>query len=186
MLENHCNLRYSHAWESPLHIAVMIEALYGMLAFFKLYFIKGFIFQTHFKEVFFIFKKTRVRQIIYLLQKNLSGREIFNVLGVSRNSLARGWQTSDGYSGEWEELLMMTDNELYRFFYSKKSNPKSIMPQLIILMFTVNLVKLALQRFSCGKNTVRKCKLERLKSCSYPTFARGYKKHLSAGIIPAM
>ena len=36
-----------------------------------------------------MFKKTRVRQIIELLQKNLSDREISNVLGVSRNSVAR-------------------------------------------------------------------------------------------------
>lgn len=34
-----------------------------------------------------MFKKTRVRQIIELLQKNLSDREISNVLGVSRNSV---------------------------------------------------------------------------------------------------
>lgn len=33
-----------------------------------------------------MFKKTRVRQIIELLQKNLSDREISNVLGVSRNA----------------------------------------------------------------------------------------------------
>lgn len=78
---------------------------------FKLYFMKDYIFQIHFKEVFFLFKKTRVRQIIELLQKNLSDREISNVLGVSRNSVARIRQVSDGYNGEWEELLMMTDDE---------------------------------------------------------------------------
>ena len=66
---------------------------------------KDYIVQIHFKEVFFMFKKTRVRQIIELLQKNLSDREISNVLGVSRNSVARIRQVSDGY-------LMMTDDEL--------------------------------------------------------------------------
>lgn len=58
-----------------------------MPASFKLYFMKDSVFQIHFKEVFFMFKKTRVRQIIELLQKNLSDREISNVLGVSRNSV---------------------------------------------------------------------------------------------------
>ncbi len=72
-----------------------------------------------------MFKKTRVRQIIELLQKNLSDREISNVLGVSRNSVARIRQVSDGYNGEWEELLMMTDDELYRFFYPDKFKPKN-------------------------------------------------------------
>jgi len=86
---------------------------------------KDFIFQIHFKEVFFMFKKTRVRQIIDLLQKNLSDREISSVLGVSRNSVARIRQASDGYNGEWEEPLMMTDDELYRFFYPEKFKPKS-------------------------------------------------------------
>lgn len=72
-----------------------------------------------------MFKKTRVRQIIELLQKNLSDWEISNVLGVSRNSVARIRQVSDGYNGEWEELLMMTDDELYRFFYPDKFKPKN-------------------------------------------------------------
>ena len=71
-----------------------------------------------------MFKKTRVRQIIELLQKNLSDREISTVLGVSRNSVARIRQASDGCNGEWEELLMMTDDELYRFFYPDKFKPK--------------------------------------------------------------
>ncbi len=68
-----------------------------------------------------MFKKTRVRQIMELLQKNLSDREISSVPGVSGNSAARIRQVSDGYSGEWEELLMMAGGELYRFFYPSKS-----------------------------------------------------------------
>ena len=71
-----------------------------------------------------MFKKTRVRQIIELLQKNLRDREISNVLGVSRNSVARIRQTSNDYNGDWEGLLMMTDDELYRFFYPDKFKPK--------------------------------------------------------------
>ena len=70
-----------------------------------------------------MFKKTRVRQIIELLQKNLSDREISTVLGVSRNSVARVRQVSDGSHGEWG-LLMMTDDELYCFFYPDKFKPK--------------------------------------------------------------
>ncbi len=58
-----------------------------------------------------MFKKTRVRQIIELLQKNLSDREISGVLGVSRNSVARIRQASDESRKEWDELLMMSDDE---------------------------------------------------------------------------
>lgn len=67
-----------------------------------------------------MFKKTRVRQIIELLQKNLSDREISNALGGSRNSVARIKQTPDDDNGDWEELLMMTGDKLYRFFYPDK------------------------------------------------------------------
>ena len=71
-----------------------------------------------------MFNKTKVRQIVELLQKNLSDREISNVLEVSRNSVARIRQISDSYNGEWEDFLMMTDDELYRFFYPDKFKPK--------------------------------------------------------------
>ncbi len=77
-----------------------------------------------------MFKKTRVRQIIELLQKNLSDREISTILGVSRNSVARIRQTSDSYNGEWEDFLMMTDDELYRFFYPDKFKPKRSYPPI--------------------------------------------------------
>ena len=36
-----------------------------------------------------MFKKTRVRQIIELLQKDLSNKAISEILSVSRNSVAR-------------------------------------------------------------------------------------------------
>ena len=48
-----------------------------------------------------MFKKTRVRQIIEQLQKNLSDREISGVLGVSRNSAARIRQASDERRKSW-------------------------------------------------------------------------------------
>ncbi len=69
-----------------------------------------------------------MRQIIELLQKNLSDREISTVLGVSRNSVARIRQASDDYNGDWEEYC-------------------------------------------------EKCKKEGAKACSYPIFARGYKRY---------
>ena len=69
-----------------------------------------------------MFNKTKVRQIVELLQKNLSDREISNVLEVSRNSVARIRQISDSYNGEWEDFLMMTDDELYCFSYPGQYN----------------------------------------------------------------
>ena len=102
-----------------------------------------------------MFKKTRVRQIIELLQKNLSDREISNVLGVSRNSVARIRQVSDGYNGEWEELLMMTDDELYRFFYPDKFKPKNSYAPVDYAYVHRELGKVGSRKFSYGKNAVK-------------------------------
>ena len=95
-----------------------------------------------------MFKKTRVRQIIELLQKNLSDREISNVLGVSRNSVARIRQVSDGY-------LMMTDDELYRFFYPDKFKPKNSYAPVDYAYVHRELSKVGSRKFSYGKNTVK-------------------------------
>lgn len=82
-----------------------------------------------------MFKKTRVRQIIELLQKNLSDREISNALGVSRNSVARIRQSSDDCSREWDELLMMTDDELY--IYDSNSMAAMVVMPFVIILYIV-------------------------------------------------
>lgn len=122
-----------------------------------------------------MFKKTRVRQIIELLQKNLSDREISNVLGVSRNSVARIRQVSDGYNGEWEELLMMTDDELYRFFYPDKFKPKNSYAPVDYAYVHRELSKVGVTEVLLWEEYCEKCKKEGVNPCSYPTFARGYK-----------
>ena len=71
-----------------------------------------------------MFKKTRVRQIIELLQKDLSNKAISEILSVSRNSVARIRNESDDRNLEWDELLAMTDDELYRLFYPEKFKAK--------------------------------------------------------------
>ena len=64
-----------------------------------------------------MFKKTRVRQIFELLQKDLSNKTISEILSVSRNSVARIRNEFDDRNLEWDELLAMTDDELYWLFY---------------------------------------------------------------------
>ena len=71
-----------------------------------------------------MFKKTRVRQIIELLQKDLSNKAISEILSVSRNSVTRIRNESDDRNLEWDELLAMTDDELYRLFYPEKFKAK--------------------------------------------------------------
>ncbi len=57
--------------------------------------------------------------------KNLSGREISGALGASRNSVARIWQAPGGQTKGWDELPIMSDDELYHSFYPDKPKPKS-------------------------------------------------------------
>ena len=60
-----------------------------------------------------MYKKTQMRRIIELLQKQLSNSDISKILRVSRNSVLRIRQVSDENRLEWDELLNMTDDELY-------------------------------------------------------------------------
>ena len=124
-----------------------------------------------------MFKKTRVRQIIELLQKNLSDREISNALGVSRNSVARIRQSSDDCSREWDELLMMTDDELYLFFYPDKFKPKNSYAPVDYAYVHSELGKVGVTEVLLWEEYCEKCKKEGVKACSYHTFARGYKRY---------
>lgn len=65
------------------------------------------------------------------------------------------------------------------------SSLKAVMLGLTMHMYIVSLAKWALLEYSFGRNIV-KCRDEGVKSCSYPTFARGYKDILVARIIPTM
>lgn len=124
-----------------------------------------------------MFKKTRVRQIIELLQKKLSDREISGVLGVSRNSVARIRQDSDECRKEWDELLMMSDDELYHFFYPDKFKSKSSYATVDYAYVHRELSKVGVTGVLLWEEYCEKCKNEVEKACSYPTFARGYKRY---------
>ena len=124
-----------------------------------------------------MFKKTRVRQIIELLQKNLSDREISGVLGVSRNSVARIRQVSDERRKEWDELLMMSDDELYHFFYPDKFKPKSSYAPVDYAYVHGELSKVGVTGVLLWEEYCEKCKNEGEKACSHPTFARGCKRY---------
>ena len=127
-----------------------------------------------------------MRQIIELLQKNLSDREISSVLGVSRNSAAQIRQVSDERRKEWDELLMMSDDELYHFFYPDKFKPKSSYALVDYAYVHSELSKVGVAGVLLWEEYCEKCKNEGEQPCSYPTFADAAKDMPSAGIMPAM
>ena len=124
-----------------------------------------------------MFKKTRVRQIIELLQKDLSNKVISETLNVSRNSVARIRNESDERKLEWDELLAMTDDELYRLFYPEKFKPKKCYAPVDYAYVHSELSKVGVTETLLWEEYVEKCRKEGTKPCSYPTFARGYKQY---------
>ena len=124
-----------------------------------------------------MFKKTRVRQIIELLQKELSDKETARVLNVSRNSVARIRQMSDYKQQDYDELLAMTDDELYKMFYPEKFKPKACYTPVDYSYVHAELSKVGVTEILLWEEYADKCRKEGLKACSYQTFARGYKKY---------
>ena len=92
------------------------------------------------------------------LKKNLSDREISNVLEVSRNSVARIRQISGSYNGEWEDFLMMTDDELYRFFYPDKFKPKCSYAPIDYAYVHKELSKVGITEILLWEEYCEKCK----------------------------
>lgn len=125
-----------------------------------------------------MFKKTRVRQIIELLQKDLSNKAISEILSVSRNSVARIRNESDDRKLEWDEIHAMTDDELYRLFYPEKFKSKKCYAPVDYAYVHSELGKVGVTEFLLWEKYVEKCRKEMKKPCSYPTFARGYKKYM--------
>ena len=144
-------------------------------ALLRMFFPGEFLSQILSKEVFFMFKKTRVRQIIELLQKNLSEREVARVLGVSRNSVARIRQK--GCNEDWDEILMMSDDELYRYFYPDKFKPKNCYAPVDYAYIHKELGKVGVTEVLLWEEYRDKCIREGVKYCSYVTFSRRYKEY---------
>ena len=67
-----------------------------------------------------MFKKTKVRSILELLGKNLSGREVSKVLGISRNTVAEVQALFEASDKSWDDISSWDDDRLYNLFYPDK------------------------------------------------------------------
>lgn len=72
-----------------------------------------------------MFKKTKVRQILELLHKDLSAREFSKILNVSRNSVAFVKDSYDKCDKDWDEICLMDDDEIYQLFYPHTFRPRN-------------------------------------------------------------
>ena len=78
---------------------------------------------------------------------------------------------------ELDELLAMTDDELYRLFYPEKFKAKKCYAPVDYAYVHSELGKVGVTEYLLWEEYVEKCKKEGTKPCSYPTFARGYKQY---------
>lgn len=67
-----------------------------------------------------MFKKTKVRSILELLGKDLSGREVSKILGVSRNTVAEVQSLYEASGKTWDDISLWDDDRLYDLFYPDK------------------------------------------------------------------
>ena len=67
-----------------------------------------------------MFKKTKVRSILELLGKDLSGREVSKILGVSRNTVAEVQALYEASGKTWDDISLWDDDRLYDLFYPDK------------------------------------------------------------------
>ena len=126
-----------------------------------------------------MFKKTKVRQILELLNRNLSGREIAEVLNVSRNTVAFIKENYDKCDKDTDEILAMDDDELYSLFYPHKFTPRNRFSPVDYSYVHTELKKVGVTETLLWEEYCNRCDRQGVPHCSYVTFANGYKRYLA-------
>jgi len=67
-----------------------------------------------------MYKKTKPRSVMELLNKNLSEREVASILGCSRNTVSEVKELCRQYGKSWDEIKDMTDDQLYDILFPRK------------------------------------------------------------------
>lgn len=126
-----------------------------------------------------MFKKTKVRAILELLNKNLSAREIAKTLSVSRNSVAYVKDAYDKSDKEWDEISAMNDDEIYSYFYPHKFTPRNRFAPVDYAYVHSELKKVGVTETLLWEEYCAKCDKEGVKHCCFATFANGYKRYIA-------
>ena len=127
-----------------------------------------------------MFKKTKVREVLELLNKGLSAREIAKALAVSQNSVASIKEVYDRCDKDWDEIKAMSDDELYGFFYPHKFSPRNRFAPVDYAYVHKELKKTGVTETLLWQEYCSRCDEEGVSHCCYTTFANGYRRYLSA------
>ena len=126
-----------------------------------------------------MFKKTKVREILELLNKGLSAREIAKVLAVSRNSVASVKEIYDQCDKDWDEIKAMSDDELYSFFYPHKFYPRNRFAPVDYAYVHKELKRVGVTEMLLWQEYCARCDEEGVNHCCYTTFANGYRRYVT-------
>ena len=127
-----------------------------------------------------MFKKTKVRQILELLNKDLSTREIERILSVSKNTVSFIKKEYNKCDKEWEDIEVMNDDELYALFYPHKFTPRNRFAPVDYAYVHKELPKTGVTLTLLWEEYCAECKRNGLKACCYVTYTTGYKKYLNS------
>ena len=126
-----------------------------------------------------MFKKTKVRQILELLHKDLSAREISKALKVSRNSVAFVKESYDKCDKDWDEICLMNDDEIYHLFYPHTFRPRNRFAPVDYSYVHSELKKVGVTEMLLWEEYCEKCNAQGISHCCYATFANGYKRFIA-------
>ena len=127
-----------------------------------------------------MFKKTKVREILTLLNQNLSTREIERALSVSKNTVAFIKKEYDKCDKEWEDIESMNDDEIYALFYPHKFTPRNRFAPVDYSYVHKELPKKGVTLTLLWEEYCEECKRNGAKSCCYVTYTTGYRKYLAS------
>jgi hypothetical protein len=114
-----------------------------------------------------MFRKTKVRQILELLHKNLSAREISKTLKVSRNSVAFVKESYDRCDKDWDEICLMNDDEIYQLFYPHTFRPRNRFAPVDYSYVHSELKKVGVTEMLLWEEYCEKCNAQGVPHCCY-------------------
>ena len=114
-----------------------------------------------------MFKKAKVRQILELLRKDLSAREISKTLNVSRNSVAFVKESYDKCDKDWDEICLMNDDEIYQLFYPHTFRPRNRFAPVDYSYVHSELKKVGVTEMLLWEEYCEKCNAQGVPHCCY-------------------
>ncbi len=117
-----------------------------------------------------MYKKTKPRSVMELLNKNLSEREVAAILGCSRNTVSEIKELCRQQGMTWDDIQDMTDDGLYDILYPKKFKRTTNYVPVDYAYVHSELKKTGVTMKLLWEEYRDRCVSEGREYCAYPTF----------------